>query len=157
MYARLKIAKDLLSEDGAIFISLDDNEIHNLIKLCDEIFGPANKVGLMTIMSNPRGSQNSKYLSSIHEYILMYARDISHLVLSGIAKSDESLSEFNETDENGRKYRALGLRKRGGAWRKEDRPNMFYPIYINPNNGECFLDKKESNYIEVVPKDLLAN
>ena len=82
----------------------------------------------------------------------MYARNISDLVLSGIAKSDDSLSEFNETDENGRRYRALGLRKRGGAWKKEDRPNMFYPIYVNPDNGECFLDKKQNHFIEVIPK-----
>lgn len=74
IYPRLKVAKDLLSDDGAIFISIDDNELHNLIKCCDEIFGETNKIGLMTIMSNPRGSQNSKYLSYIHEYILMYAK-----------------------------------------------------------------------------------
>lgn len=151
IYPRLRIAKDLLTEYGAIFISLDDNEIHNLIKICDEIFGASNKIGLMTIMSNPRGSQNSKHLSSIHEYILMYAKNASSLQLKGIAKSAESLSEFNEIDENGRRYRALGLRKRGGAWRKEDRPNMFYSIYVNPDNGKCSIEKTDEFSIEVIP------
>ena len=152
IYSRLRLAKDLLSSDGAIFISLDDNEIQNLVKCCDEIFGESNQIGLMTIMSNPRGSQNSKHLSNIHEYILMYAKDASLLELKGIAKSEDSLSEFNETDETGRRYRALGLRKRGGAWRKEDRPNMFYPIYVNPENGKCSMNKTSEFIIEVIPK-----
>jgi len=69
MYSRLMLARNLLRDDGAIFISIDDNEIQNLIKCCDETFGPSNKIGLMTLMSNPRGSQNSKHLSNIHEYL----------------------------------------------------------------------------------------
>lgn len=152
IYPRLKVAKDLLSDDGAIFISLDDNEIQNLIKVCDEIFGASNKVGLMTIMSNPRGSQNSRYLSNIHEYILMYARNISQLSLTGIAKSEDSLNEFSEVDEKGRRYRLLGLRKRGGAWRKEDRPNMYYPIYVDPTTGKCSLERLDGYTVEVIPK-----
>ncbi len=152
IYPRLKLAKGLLTDDGAIFISLDDNEIQNLIKCCDEIFGASNKIGLMTIMSNPRGSQNSKHLSNIHEYILMYAKDATQLKLKGISKSEESLSEFNEVDENGRKYRALGLRKRGGAWRKEDRPNMFYSIFVNPQTGKCSMEQTDEYSIEVIPQ-----
>jgi len=152
MYSRLRLAKDVLSEDGAIFISLDDHELSNLLKCCDEIFGETNKVGLFTIMSNPRGSQNSKFLSYVHEYILMYARNISCLELSGIEKDESSLNEFSEIDAQGRKYRLLGLRKRGGAWRKEDRPNMFYPIYVDPSNGNCSLTRTSDYSIEVIPQ-----
>ena len=152
MYPRLRLAQKLLTDDGAIFISLDDNEIKNLIKICDEIFGETNRVGLMTIMSNPRGSQNSKYLSNIHEYILMYAKSISLLSLKGISKSEDSLGEFKETDEKGRKYRLLGLRKRGGAWRKEERPNMHYPIYVDPITGKCSLKQDAQFSIKVIPQ-----
>ncbi len=152
IYPRLRLAKDLLSEDGVIFISLDDNEIENLIKICDEVFGSVNHIGLMTIMSNPRGSQNGKHLSYVHEYILMYAKNSSLLQIKGIPKKEDSLSEFSEVDENGRKYRCLGLRKRGGAWRKEDRPNMYYPIYVNPTNGKCSMEKTDEYSIEVIPK-----
>ena len=141
IYPRLRLAKDLLSIDGIICVSLDDHEVDNLMKVCNEIFGASNKVGLMTILSNPRGSQNSKFLSYVHEYILVYAKDINELNLQGIAKSEESLKEFSEIDENGRRFRLLGLRKRGGAWRKEDRPNMFFPIYVNPSNGQCSLER----------------
>jgi adenine-specific DNA-methyltransferase len=152
IYARLMVTRSLLADDGVICISLDDNEIHNLQKVCDEVFGEKNKVGLFTIMSNPRGSQNSKLVSSVHEYILMYGRNINYLQLKGLGKDEDSLAEFKETDKDGRKYRLLGLRKRGGAWRKEDRPNMFYPIYINPQTGECSLEKNAQFSIEVIPQ-----
>lgn len=152
IYPRLKVAKDLLSEDGVICISIDDNEIENLRKVCDEIYGNNNFVGLFTLLSNPRGSQNSKLISSVHEYILMYGRNIASLRFKGLDKTEESLSEFKEVDSDGRKYRLLGLRKRGGAWRKEDRPNMYYPIYVNPQNGECSLEKTGLYTIEVFPK-----
>lgn len=152
MYPRLALARELLCDDGVIFISIDDNEQANLKRLCDEIFGEGNFVGLMTIRSNPRGSQNSRNLSYIHEFILMYSKKSDELELHGVEKTEESLTEFKEIDSNGRKYRLLGLRKRGGAWRKEDRPKMFYPIYVDPKNGDCSLEEDEKYFIEVIPK-----
>lgn len=151
IYPRLKVARDLLSDDGAIFISIDDHEVENLIKVCNEIFGEKNKIGLMSILSNPRGSQNSKHLSYVHEYILMYAKNESEIEVGGLSKSEENLSEFCLSDSKG-KYRLLGLRKRGGAWRKEDRPNMFYPIYVNPEDGSVSLEQTEKYSICVIPK-----
>lgn len=152
MSERLRLAKELLSSEGAIFISIDDNEEATLKLLCDDIFGAQNYVGLMTLLSNPRGSQNSNYLSYVHEYVLMYAKDISSLVTKGVEKSEEALAEFKETDADGRKYRLLGLRKRGGDWKREDRPNMFYPIYVDPESGDCSLESDEKHTFEVIPK-----
>lgn len=152
MYPRLRLAVNLLRDDGVIFISIDDNEVTNLRRLCDEVFGEENFVGLFTIQSNPRGSQNSKHLSYVHEYILMYAKSIDRLELKGIGKDEDAISEYSLKDENGRMYRLLGLRKRGGAWRKEDRPNMFYPIYVNSRTQKVSLVKQENTDIEVIPK-----
>ena len=152
IYPRLKVAKDLLADDGVIFISIDDNEVENLQKVCDEIFGASNKIGLMTLLSNPRGSQNSKFLSYVHEYVFMYAKNANSLEIKGIAKDVSSLAEYKEIDERGRKYRLLGLRKRGGAWKKEDRPNMFYPVFVNPHNGKCSLEQSLEYSIEVIPQ-----
>ncbi len=152
MYPRLMLARELLSDDGVIFISIDDHEVGNVREICDEIFGDVNRIGLMTLLSNPRGSQNSKHLSFVHEYIFMYSKNLCSLDIKGIAKAETSLAEFKEIDDNGRKYRFLGLRKRGGAWRKEDRPNMFYPIYVNPVNGKCSLTSSIEYPIEVIPK-----
>lgn len=152
MYPRLSIARELLSEDGVIFISIDDNEQSNLKLLCDDIFGEENFIGLMTIMSNPRGSQNSKNLSYIHEYIFVYSKNADEIELKGVSKREESLVEFKEKDPDGRRYRLLGLRKRGGAWRKEDRPKMYYPIYVNPKDGTCSLTMDDKYTVEVIPK-----
>lgn len=152
MDKRLRIAKRLLSDRGVIFISIDDNEQANLKLLCDEVFGERNFVGLMTLLSNPRGSQNSKFLSSVHEYVLMYCKSIIDLRLGGIAKEEDNISEFKEDDGDGKKYRLLGLRKRGGAWKREDRPNMFYPIYVNPKTKTCSLTQNAHFTIEVIPK-----
>ncbi len=152
MYPRLALARELLRDDGVIFISIDDNEQANLKRLCDEVFGEGNFIGLMTIQSNPRGSQNSRNLSYIHEFILMYAKNSEELELHGVEKTEESIAEFKETDSNGRKYRLLGLRKRDGAWRKEDRPKMFYPIYVDTKTGACSLMKDTKYTVEVIPK-----
>ena len=67
-------------------------------------------------------------------------------------KTDEEKEEYNLLDENNKSYRLLGLRQRGGAWKREHRPKMFYPIYINPENGSVSLEKSEIFNIEVTPK-----
>ncbi len=152
IYPRLKLAKDLLSDDGVIFISIDDNEVENLKKICNEVFGEKNEIGLMTIQSNPRGSQASKHLSNVHEYILMFAKNSSILQLKGISKSEDNTAEYSEVGEDSRRYRLLGLRQRGGAWKKEDRPKMHYPLFVNPQNGEVSLVPSNEFSIEVIPK-----
>jgi adenine-specific DNA-methyltransferase len=152
IYPRLLLARDLLSKDGVIFISIDDNEQANLKLLCDDIFGEENFVGLMTIQSNPRGSQSSKNLSSVHEYIFMYAKSEQDMELKGVSKEVGSINDYTETEENGRMYRYLGLRQRGGAWKKEDRPKLHYSIFINPKNRKVSLVYSDEYCIEVIPK-----
>lgn len=152
MYPRLKIARNLLTDDGVIFISIDENELLNLRKICDEIFGEHNFIGEIIVQSNPRGSQSSKHLATVHEYLLMYSKNADLTSINGFVKSDENVSEYKEVDENGRRYRLLGLRQRGGAWRREDRPKMYYPIYVNPENGEVSLEKSEVYSAVSLPK-----
>jgi adenine-specific DNA-methyltransferase len=79
MYPRLKLARNLLTEDGVIFISIDDNEVHNLRKMCDEVFGEVNVI-INFIWELPRGI-NAGYISKAHEYVLVYAKNISTLKL----------------------------------------------------------------------------
>lgn len=153
MYPRLKLARNLLKDDGVIFISIDDNEVSNLRKLCDEIFGEDNFVGEITIQSNARGSQASNFFASVDESLLCFAKNTSCLEIRGYLKDLKSESgEYNLTDDNGKQYRLLGLRQRGGAWRREDRPKMYYPIYVNPLNGEVSLEKSEMYSKESLPK-----
>src|SRR5690606_37551996 len=83
MYPRLKLARNLLKEDGVIFISIDDNEVHNLRKVCDEIFGEGNFVGIITIIVKPEGRRYG-HIAKTHESLLVMAKDADFLHLNEI-------------------------------------------------------------------------
>lgn len=152
MSNRLKLAKKLLKKSGAIFISIDDNEQSQLKLLCDEIFGENNFISKIVIQSNPRGSQASKHLAEVHEYVLVYARSNNDLIIKGLPKTEENLSEYSYSDKQGRKFRLLGLRQRGGEWKREQRPKMYYPLFVNPKDNTVSLLKTNTHYIESLPK-----
>ena len=151
MYPRLRLARNLMTDDGVIFISIDDNEVHNLRKLCDEIFGEDNFISEIIIKSNPRGSQSKASVAELHEYILVYSKNYIFSDISGIELRDEMISEYKYLDDNNNKYRLLGLRQRGGFWRRKDRPNLHFPFYVNPNNGNLSLLEDVNYSYEVLP------
>jgi adenine-specific DNA-methyltransferase len=150
MYPRLRLARNLLREDGAIFISIDDNELNNLSLILNDIFGQENYLATFIIQSNPRGSQSIKSVALTHEYLLCFAKNYEFAPEMGIILDDKMLNEYSLKDENGN-YRLLGLRQRGGAWRRIDRPSLYYPIYVNPIDNSISLEKNELHYIEVLP------
>ncbi len=152
MYPRLRLARNLLRDDGVIFISIDDNELQNLKILMNEIFGEENFLGQIIIQSNPRGSQASKYLATTHEYLLMYSKSEQDFELKGFDKELSSSTDYNLDDGDGKKYRLLGLRQRGGAWRKEHRPKLHFPLYVNSMNGLVSLEKNSEFRVEVIPQ-----
>jgi adenine-specific DNA-methyltransferase len=152
MMPRLKLLRELLREDGVIFVSIDDNEVHHIRMLMNEIFGEGNNLTTISIQSNPRGRQSERYFATVHEYLLVYAKNYDGCVLSGIPLTEERINEYKYVDKNGRKYRLLGLRQRGAASRREDRPNMFYPIYVNPINSSISLNKSSEHAIKVLPR-----
>lgn len=117
MYARLKVAKDLLSDSGVIFISIDDNEVTNLRKLCEEVFGEDNFVAQFVWKSKLGKVGTTSTISAVHEYILCYAKSVGNVHFKMI-----------ETPNDGRKE---NLRQWGIADRREDRPSMWYPITID--------------------------
>ncbi|MRG27762.1 site-specific DNA-methyltransferase [Laceyella tengchongensis] len=134
MYSRLKITRNLLREDGVILISIDDNEVDNLKKICDEVFGPNNFISIF-VWKKRTGANDSKkfFVSNDHEYIIAYARSEA-FVFNGIAKS---FGNYQNPDNDPR-----------GPWMKDnltcnktasERPNLYYPI-TDPNTGityEC--------------------
>ena len=150
MYPRLRLASNLLTDDGVIFISIDDNEITNLRKICNEIFGEENFIGTIIIKSNPRGSMSTAEIAGLHEYLVLYCKNRDCVNVIGHELSENMTSEYKFTDENGA-YRLLGLRMRGGFWRRTERPNLYFPIYINPENGEVSLEKSDVFCEEAVP------
>lgn len=117
IYPRLKLAKDLLTDDGVIFISIDDNEVENLKKICNEIFGESNFVAEFIWKSKLGKVGTTSTISTTHEYILCYGKKINNLTFNMI-----------KTNNNGRRE---SLRQWGQADRREDRPSMYYPIILN--------------------------
>ena len=155
MYPRLRLAANLLTDDGVIFISIDDNEIFNLKKICDEVFGEENRIGCISNTNNPKGRSDDKYVATAHEYILIYAKYLEKVDWYGFEPGEEITKRYNKIDENGKKYREIDLRKTGENDLREDRPNLFYYFYYNENTRE-FYPSRENNtpngYIQIKPQ-----
>ncbi|UIZ94561.1 site-specific DNA-methyltransferase [Acinetobacter johnsonii] len=141
IYPRLYIAKQLLKDDGVIFISIDDNEQAQLKILCDDIFGEANFVADLSVVNNLKGRNDKKYIARTNERLLMYVKsqDFSEY---GLPLDESTLAEYKYTDGSGR-YRLIELRKRGGADTQQERPKMYYPFFVNPDTGRVSLQKSE--------------
>lgn len=148
MMPRLKLLRELLSEDGAIFISCDDNEEHRLRLLMDEIFGDDNFIANISVVNNFKGRSDDKFIATASEFLIIYQK--GQFQTNGIPIPEDYIKEYKESDDGG-SYRLLGLRKRGANSRREDRPNLFYPIYYNPETKEVSLEKK-NNEVEIYPK-----
>lgn len=130
MYPRLRIAHELLAEDGVIFISIDDNEQSNLKLLCDEIFGESNFIGnlIWQTKNSARGVPPKTLLKTTHEYVLCYAKNIDQITFNGLPRSE---ADFNNIDNDPR-----------GLWRNESmqatgKQNNYFSI-TNPENGMQF-------------------
>lgn len=127
IYPRLKIAKDLLSDDGVIFISIDDNEVHNLKKMCDEIFCERNFLTCVTRSTGtPTGGGFDGLVNEL-DYMLIYAKNIERTIINGLPMGEEDSKIYDQEDEYGR-YLIRPLRRTGGEDRREDRPTMYFPI-----------------------------
>ena len=133
MYPRLRLARNLLREDGVIFISIDDHEIANLQKLCDEIFGEENFFCKIVVRSNSRG-QTYKQIAKTHEYILIYTKNIETELLELEKEGDRNDLNLKDDISN---FNIRELRNRNPKFGKHNRPNLFYPIYINPNKKDA--------------------
>ena len=130
IYPRLKVARDLLTEDGVIFISIDDNEVENLRKLCNEIFGSENFLGQITVVGNPRGRDYGG-IARMHDYILAYSKSKA-TSLNLIRDADSS---FPMEDTLGG-FELRELRNRNIKFNKDNRPNLYYPFYIDTTSAD---------------------
>ena len=127
MYSRLILARDFLREDGVVFISIDENEVSNLKKICDEIFGEKNFVSQLTIVVKPEGRRYG-FFAKQHEYLLVYSKNYDELQMNEIPAEGKSFQYF---DERGG-FNLIGLRNRNvQAFNSSNRPNLRYPFYVN--------------------------
>lgn len=139
IYPRLKVARDLLTEDGVIFISIDDNEVENLRKVCDEIFGEDNFVAQLVWERAFSPKNDAKYISNSHDYIIMYARLINKFVIGRLNRTEEANARYSNPDNDPR-----------GVWMSSDisvktyNASCDYPIttpsgkVIEPPAGRCW-------------------
>jgi adenine-specific DNA-methyltransferase len=151
MYPRLFLARYLLREDGVIFISIDDNEVDNLMKICNEIFGEENFVGQLVINSSPSAIDYG-HIANCHDYVTIFAKNINELSTSQLVEKDKT---FKYEDEGG-SFNLYPLYNGNVAFNPDTRPNLFYPFYVNPNNMidgkfyEISLEK-QNGWVEVFP------
>ena len=156
IYTRLLVARSLLTEDGVIFISIDENEVENLRKICDEIFGESNSQALVTYVRKTSGKQDSSNFMKSTEYILVYSKT-GQWECQPLVADDHVTDRYNKVDEDGRKFRETDLRKTGNADRREDRPLMYYPFYYNTSTKELIpsntrrIDLINKGFIEIYP------
>ena len=161
MYPRLKLARNLLTDDGVIFISIDENEIANLRKICNEVFGEDNFIGTFIWRKKDGGGQAKDYFVIEHEYIVGYRK--SDALLWEDEKEIRDINEYKKIDARGR-YKITKLAKWGNTARREDRPSMYfplnapdgtlaYPIAPDGNDGRWRIGKEKMK--ELVQNDLI--
>ena len=138
IYPRLKVARDLLSDDGVIFISIDDNEVENLKKVCDEVFGEQNFIVNLIWKSKSGGANDSKYIAIDHEYILCYARHSAN-VKQFLDRNATITTSYNLSDEKG-EYSLDRLDKQSLGYIE----SLDFPI-IGPDGKEYVVEHKNPN------------
>lgn len=142
MLPRLSFARDLLTDDGVIFISIDDNEQANLKRLCDEVFGEECFIGNIVRPTGQTTGQDSGGLGSSFDYILVYSKN-EEMELNGLELTEKDKLRFQNQDDVGF-YAYDQLRKTGSNDKREDRPNMYYGIE-NPD-GEILYPIAAAGY-----------
>ena len=154
MYPRLKLLYRLLSNDGAIFISINNIESANLRLICNEIFGTNNFITEIACINNPKGRSDDNYIATAHESIIIY-RKSAYVQLGGFEPEDKVIKRYNKIDSDGRKYREIDLRKTGDEDLRKDRPDMFFPFHYCEETGHLYAthlgDSIPNGYIEILP------
>lgn len=149
MSKRLRLARNLLKDDGFFAITIDNNELFTLGLLMDEIFGERNRIGIVTVLHNPKGRNQAKFFSENSEFLFIYAKDISKASFNSVAISDDAQGTFTEIDTEG-KFRYEPYIRARTVWSRENRPNNWYPIYVS-KDLKIITHKKQKDYYEVFP------
>lgn len=159
MRERLFALKNILSENGVIILTIDDEMMADLKLLCDRIFGRNNFIGSIPIVIKPGGRSNDSFLAVEHEYILLYGKDVSNLVVNLWPESEANLSAYKQSDTNGR-YKLRDFMRTGGHSTPESRPNSFYCIKFHKSThafqtSVSLRDYMEKNNIQTYSSELL--
>jgi len=146
---RFILAKKLLSEKGIIICAIDDYEVHNVRHLMDFLFGEENRLGTIVVVHNPRGRNDDKYFATMHEYMLIYAKNKDKVKIKHFELNEDEIDKYNKQDEIS-VYNETSFVRTGNNSKRQERPNLFYPIYFNEKLNELSLLKK-SGFVELLP------
>lgn len=149
IYPRLRLARNLLAEDGVIFISIDDNELYNLKKVCDEVFGEVNFVATLPTIMNLKGNNDQFGFAGTHEYTVVYCKNREKMQFGYLPVSEKDLLEW-EKDDYGFYKKGANLKATGVNAPREKRPNLFFPLYIDKNK-QVHVERKNRDDVEVYP------
>ena len=149
MWPRLHLLRELLSEDGVIFVSIDDHEQWRLLGILEEIFGGRNFVGTLIYVQN-LGALPGRWMTQVTEYIHVFAKEVNHVSFARLPiDEDDDKSEWLQ-DEIGYYKKGYGLVRSGTSANREDRPNLYFPIYIGEDRS-ISLRRHSPGDIELFP------
>ena len=150
MYPRLKLARNLLADDGVIFISMDEHEIDNLKKICDEVFGSNNFIYQLSVVNKLNGNDNSSGMMETQEFCLIYSRSKQQFQIGVLPLEEDDRSEWKK-DEIGYWKEGGAIKATGVASKREDRPNLYYPLYIDEKTLAFSLERTANCTYELWP------
>jgi adenine-specific DNA-methyltransferase len=149
MHKRLVLAKRLLSEKGFLICAIDANELFSLGLLLDEIFGEHNRLGLVTVLHNPKGRNFTKWFSANSEYMLVYSKNSAVACFNAVAIDEEIKKSFNLIDKKGH-YRLEPFMRSRTETLRVNKPAFWYPIYVS-KDLKRFTLQAEKDYYKVYP------
>jgi len=150
MHDRLRLAKSLMKEDGFIVCTIDHYELFYLGALMDTIFGEQNRIGIVTVLINPKGRQHERFFSASTEYMLVYTKNILQAEFESVAIDEDVALTFDQQDAQG-KFRWQSFARIRTSTSREAKPAFYYPIYVSPNLQRITIENVEG-YTPVYPK-----
>ena len=155
MFSRIKVARDMLRDDGCLVIAIDHNELANIIKLADEIFSEKNRIGIVTVVHKPEGRNQEKYFASSNEFALFYAKNLEEFNFEKVIIDEEIYKKYDLCDDKG-KYTLISFIAKNHGREGFDKnlrinsPHKYFPIYVSKDLKQFSLDKIDG-YYEVYP------
>ena len=146
---RIKLSYYLIKNEGLIDLAIDDYEFNNVSYILDSIFGRENFIANIVVTHNPRGRNDDKFFGTSHEYMIVYSKNKNLTSINDFPLDDKSRKQYNRKD-NISEYAITSYMRTGNNSNKFERPNLFYPIFINTKDYSLSLEPRE-NTIEVLP------
>lgn len=152
MYPRLKLARNLLNDEGVIFISIDDKEIDKLIYICNEIFGESNQISILPTIMNLKGNNDQFGFAGTHEYTLVYGKKVENLEsLFGLPFEQSDIEKYKLKGDKGFYKKGATLMRTGEAGAREKRPKGYYPVYVTADYKKMSVHRMNDDDFEIYP------